>query len=206
MKKITIIDYKTSNMFSLENALKSLGHQTIVSNDKKTLLESDIAILPGVGAFPEAMQKLNHFDLIKPIKDFVDQSKILIGICLGMHLLFEFSNEFEHTQGLGLIKGSVTKINNLNNNIVIPHMGWNNLIIDNNQSFKDFNYKKFYFVHSYYVKDYDDEDLVSFTNYFNIAIPSIIKKKNILTFQFHPEKSGKNGLSLLEKVLKMNSK
>ena len=206
MKKITIIDYKMSNMFSLENALKSLGYQAVVSNDKKTLLESDIAILPGVGAFPEAMHKLNHFDLIKPIKDFVDQSKILIGICLGMHLLFEFSDEFEHTPGLGLMKGEVTKINKFDRDLIIPHMGWNNLVINENHTFKDYNNKKFYFVHSFYVNNYNAQDVVSSTNYFNIKIPSIMVKKNILTFQFHPEKSGKNGLSLLNKVLKFNIK
>tara|TARA_Y100001970_G_scaffold292492_1_gene433999 strand:- start:3208 stop:3789 length:582 start_codon:yes stop_codon:yes gene_type:complete len=193
-------------MFSLENALTNLGYSTIVSNDKKTLLESDVAILPGVGAFPEAMSKLKYFDLIEPIKDFVNQSKILIGICLGMHLLFEFSDEFQHTAGLGLMKGNVAKINNTNEDVIIPHMGWNNLTILNNQYFRDFDRKKFYFVHSFHIDNYNKEDLVSLTNYFNIQIPSIMVKKNILAFQFHPEKSGKNGLSLLDKVLKFNLK
>lgn len=204
MKKIIIIDYKISNMFSIENALRSLGYQTIVSNDKKILLDSDIAILPGVGAFPEAMKKLHHFDLVEPLKEFVQKKKILIGICLGMHLLFDYSDEFEHTSGLGLIKGEVMKINNLNDKIIIPHMGWNNLIINDNLFFKDFDNKKFYFVHSYFVNNYNNQDIVSLTNYFDIKIPSIIAKKNILTFQFHPEKSGKSGLSLLSKALKYN--
>ena len=206
MTKITIIDYKMSNMFSLENALRSLGYLTTVSNNKKTLLESDIAILPGVGAFPEAMNKLKHYDLIEPIKDFVQQSKILIGICLGMHLLFEFSDEFQHTSGLGLMKGNVTKINKSKRDIITPHTGWNDLIISNNQYFKDFDKKKFYFVHSFYVNHYKNEEVVSLTEYFDIKIPSIMVKKNILSFQFHPEKSGKNGLSLLNKVLKLNLK
>ena len=204
MKKIIIIDYNISNMFSIKNALSILGYEAIVSNDKKILLESDIAILPGVGAFPEAMKKLNDFDLVEPIKEFVFNKKLLIGICLGMHLLFDYSDEFEHTSGLGLIKGEVVKINNYNKKIVIPHMGWNNLIINNNLLFKDFDYKKFYFVHTYFVKNYYNQDIVSLTNYFDVKIPSIMAKKNILTFQFHPEKSGKNGLSLLRTALNYN--
>ena len=204
MKKIIIIDYKISNMFSIKNALRVLGYEAIVSNDKKILLESDIAILPGVGAFPEAMKKLHDFDLVEPIKEFVLKKKILIGICLGMHLLFDYSDEFQHTSGLGLIKGEVVKINNSNKNIVIPHMGWNNLIINKNLFFKDFDYKKFYFVHSYFVKNSYSQDIVSLTNYFDVQIPSIMAKKNILTFQFHPEKSGKNGLSLLSRALRYN--
>ena len=202
MKKIIIIYYQMSNIFSIKNALINLGYECIVSHKKKDLLEADIAILPGVGAFPEAMNQLNHLDLIEPIKEFVNRSNKLIGICLGMHLLYEFSNEFKKTKGLGLIKGSVEKINKIKKNLLVPHIGWNTVNLINSMEFKKYDSQRFYFVHSYYCKNNEESDIVMKTKYLDLNFTSMIIKENIYACQFHPEKSGTQGLSLLNDMLK----
>lgn len=201
MKKILIIDYQASNMFSIKNALNNLGYECIVSSDKKYFTEVDIAILPGVGAFPEAMNQLKILDLIEPIKEFINNSKKIIGICLGMHLLFEYSNEFKKTKGLELIEGTVEKISSLKKNLVIPHTGWNKVRINNASEYMQYNNKRFYFVHSYYCKNNNKSDIIMKTNYFDLNFTSMIIKKNIYACQFHPEKSGLDGLALLNDII-----
>ena len=201
MKKILIIDYQMSNMFSIKNALISLGYDCIVSNNKKHLMEADIAILPGVGAFPEAMNQLHKLDLVEPIKEFVNKSKKIIGICLGMHLLYEVSDEFKETRGLALIKGSVKKINETKKNILVPHIGWNKVKLNNTNEYSKYDNKRFYFVHSYYCKNDNENDIIMQTDYSSLNFTSMIKKKNIYACQFHPEKSGIQGLSLLNDII-----
>ena len=201
MKKILIIDYQMSNMFSIKNALIKLGYDCIVSNNRKYLTEADIAILPGVGAFPEAMSKLQKLDLIDPIKEFVNKSKKIIGICLGMQLLYEFSDEFKETKGLALIKGSVKKINETKKNLLVPHIGWNNVNLNNSNDFQEYDNKRFYFVHSYYCKNDNKDDILMQTDYLGLSFTSMVVKKNIYACQFHPEKSGAQGLSLLNDII-----
>ena len=196
-----IIDYHMSNMFSIQNALINLGYDCIVSDEKNELLESDIAILPGVGAFPEAMKKLIKLDLAEPIKEFASKSKKIIGICLGMHLLFESSDEFEDTKGLGLINGCVKRINEEDKQLVIPHIGWNTVKITNDKMFKKYQNNRFYFVHSYYCKNSNKNNEIMKTNYKGLNFTSMVVKNNIYACQFHPEKSGVQGLSLLNEML-----
>lgn len=201
MKKITIIDYNISNIFSIKNAVNYLGFKADISNKIKNIESSDIIILPGVGSFPNAMKKLNDLKITKIIQNSKSNKKI-IGICLGMQLLFEESFEFKKTTGLGLFKGSIV---NLQKDKVIPNVGWQNVLFkksNNNNYYKYYNNKNFYFVHSYYANNFEKNNLVLYSKYKKKIIPAFVREKNIYAFQFHPEKSGEIGLNLLEEVLK----
>ena len=198
---IAIIDYKMSNLFSIKNALDSLGIKNIITSDSETILSSNGAILPGVGSFPESMQQLQKLQLIETIKRFIDTGKPFMGICLGLQLLFTRSDEFGKNEGLGIINGSVQSFKSYIKEKPIPHVGWNKIQIkESNQSSKSIidNENYFYFVHSYFVKPKNKNIILTETNYENFNFCSSIIDDNIFACQFHPEKSGKNGLNVLK--------
>ena len=170
---------------------------------KKKILESDTIILPGVGSFPKAVERLKKLDLINSIKKSADSGKTIFGICLGMQLLFESSEEYGYCGGLGLIKGKIKSFKNKKPNIVVPHVGWNAVEIKDKsiRGLSKFNNKNFYFVHSYYPDDIDKKNILMYTKYFGFKFPSVVKKQNIIACQFHPEKSGKFGLKFLKTFL-----
>lgn len=191
---ITIIDYGAGNLFSVQNALNYLGLENMVSKDKKDIEKADALILPGVGAFPMAMQKLNDTGLVSSIKENA-LKKPLLGICLGMQMLFEESDEFIKTKGLGFIKGKVQKIITP---LKIPHMGWNSLEITKKspllKGIKDGD--SVYFVHSFMA--YTDAQNISAQCDYKVKVPALVENKNVFGAQFHPEKSGEVGLQILK--------
>lgn len=208
-KNIVIVDYGLGNLFSIEQACKHLGYSTTLSSDPSIILGASNLILPGVGSFEIAMKQLIAFNLIETLTTFVKTGKPIMGVCLGMQLLFDESNEFGKHNGLGFIKGKVIKFPPIvkNQKIRIPHIGWNKiykseldwtntpLVNINNESLM-------YFVHSYYVQPELNENILTRTNYEGFEFCSSIKKDNIFGFQFHPEKSGKDGLMIYDNFLK----
>ena len=204
--KIAVIDYKISNMFSIRNALDLLGFNCEVTSDRSTILTADGAILPGVGSFPEAMKNINNLGFDETIKDFIKSGKPFIGICLGFQLLFDKSTEIQNTLGLGIIHGQVEKMPRNNTIMRVPHVGWNSI-----KKNKKYNHLKtfhplknhndeefFYFIHSYYVSPEDQNNVYTISKYGDFEFCSSILKDNIFACQFHPEKSGKKGLQILE--------
>lgn len=211
MKKIVIIDYQLSNLFSIQNACRFLGYFPVISSQKKDLAAADAAILPGVGAFGDAMDNLHKFDLVDEIKNVIKQGKPFLGICLGLQLLFSESEEFGCHQGLNVIGGCVRKIpvkNKQNKIISVPQIGWNKIYTGKKTSWEKTPLEKIpniswmYFVHSFYVKPEKKSDIICLTSYFDFQYCSGIKRDNILGFQFHPEKSGCLGIALLQDWLK----
>lgn len=195
---IAIIDYDAGNLKSVEKALIYLGEKTIVTRDYHELLQADKVILPGVGSFGDAMRKLKKYDMIKPIMELTERGTPFLGICLGMQLLYESSDETPGTEGLSLLKGKILKIP-AQEGLKIPHMGWNSISIKEDASlFKGIsNHSYVYFVHSYYLKA-ENEAEVSATTHYSTCIHASVEKKNIFGCQFHPEKSGKVGLQILK--------
>ena len=196
---IAIIDYGVGNLFSLKSSLDFIGLDTKITNNEKEIREADAIILPGVGAFRDAIEKLGEKNLKNIIIEEAQNGKILLGICLGMQLLFEKSYEYGEYTGLGLIKGEICSLKNdlKNKDLKVPHMGWNNLRF--NKDDKILKYIKedeyVYYVHSYYAKNCD-ENILAHSEY-EINIPGIVKNKNVYGIQFHPEKSGETGLNIL---------
>ena len=194
---IAIIDYGAGNLNSIQKALEFIGLDTVIleSAQNKEIENYSALVLPGVGAFPGAAERLKEDGFIEFIADFVDSGKPFLGICLGMQLLFEWGYEELKTQGLGLLKGDVVKIES---EYKIPHMGWNELeIINDDPLFKGLpDRAHFYFVHSYQLKNVSD-DVLAVVDY-GTKIPAVVKNKNVIGLQFHPEKSGDNGIKLLE--------
>ena len=198
---IAIIDYGAGNIFSVKNALDHLGIESELTNDKQKLVDADALILPGVGAFPAAMQKLCESGLVDTINE-QSQKKPFLGICLGMQLLFEESFEFAKQEGLSLINGYVDKIEEPD--LVIPHMGWNKLEYNGEcKLLEDLGDNEYvYFVHSY--KAFcGDENLFAYCEYGH-KVPAVVGDgKYVYGCQFHPEKSGKTGLKILENFAKL---
>lgn len=207
MKKITIIDYGCGNILSISRALEKIGYSSLFSKDKNEIIESDFLILPGVGSFKQAMSLLNKDNLKYIIKQAVLDKRIpLLGICLGMQILLTKSFEEGKFEGLNLIEGEVVKIKSLKNNkIPIPNINWCNLNFKNNikENFIELEDKSFYFIHSYMAVTKNIKNTIATAKYKNVNIPSIIKSKNIIGCQFHPEKSGQNGLNFLKKIIKL---
>ncbi|MBK3495998.1 imidazole glycerol phosphate synthase subunit HisH [Viridibacillus sp. YIM B01967] len=206
--KIGIIDYGMGNLFSVEQAIKRLGCNVLVSDDKEVLLAADALILPGVGAFQDAMKRLQEMNLVSLIDEVVKSNKPLLGICLGMQLLFEESEENGYGRGLGIFKGRIECFAGLDEDgkaYRVPHMGWNELQFVQRPDwlgeieFPDEHYV--YFVHSYFAANVDQADLVAFANYGNVDVPGIVQRGSITGMQFHPEKSGEFGVFLLKKWL-----
>lgn len=200
MKKIGIIDYGMGNLHSVENALKYIGQNCFISDDKAELGKADGLILPGVGAFPDAAQRLTEL----AFPEFIEKEtkkKPLLGICLGMQLLFEKSYEFRECQGLGYIKGSVVRLKagDSNKKYKIPHIGYNSIAeINASPLTKGIPQGScFYFVHSYMGMCENREQLVSVTEY-GEEVTAIVASGNVFGTQFHPEKSGETGLKLLK--------
>ncbi len=196
---IAIIDYGVGNLFSLTSSFKYVGADVTVTSDPEEIKKADKIILPGVGAFGDAIKKLKDTGLDKIVIEEAKNGKPLMGICLGMQLLFEKSYEYGEHNGLGLLKGSVVPMENyINKSLKIPHIGWNALSIKKES--KLFKYLKngdhVYFVHSYFAKDCD-ESLLATTEY-GKELTAAVAYKNIYGCQFHPEKSGDIGLKILK--------
>ena len=189
-----IIDYNVGNLASVKQGFLRAGIETTISQDEVVIRNASSLILPGVGAFKESLDALKQSGLIPAILDHINANKPLIGICLGMQLLYEFSEEYGRHQGLGIFKGTIKKITG---DVKIPHMGWNTLEILNDDTIVS-NLKEasdVYFVHSYYA---DSNDGVIATTNYGVMIPAIIKKGNVYATQFHPEKSGDIGIEILK--------
>lgn len=202
---VAIIDYGVGNLFSLKSSLDAIDEESIITSDKETIQNADRVILPGVGAFEDAINKLENSGLKDLIIELSKQNKPILGICLGMQLLFEKSYEFGVFNGLGIIKGDICPIkDDVNCDLKIPHMGWNSLqIVDkNNLLFKYINDNDYvYFVHSFYAKNCE-ESLTSYTEY-GAKITATVAKGNTYGCQFHPEKSGEVGLKILKAFCKL---
>lgn len=197
---ISIVDYGCGNLFSLSSSLKFLGLDCEVTGDKYKIKNSDKIILPGVGAFGDAVKKLHDTELFDTIKMCAADGKYILGICLGMQMLFEKSYEYGEYDGLGLINGSVCPLHgDIDTSLKIPHMGWNKLDITAAEDpiFKYIqNGDYMYFVHSFYAKSCD-ESIIASAEY-GVKVPALVKNKNVYGAQFHPEKSGEKGLSILK--------
>ena len=205
MKKICILDYGMGNVASLSNAIKKLGYTPELYSEKEEI-NSNILFLPGVGAFNSAMKIIKQKSYDKLIYSFIEKNdNLLFGICLGMQILFNSSNENNNTEGLNLINGEVSKLQSVNK-IKLPHVGLNKIKIINNNKFnfiKNYDKEKFYFVHSYAVKTLKEKNTLATSTYKDIDFSSIVtNNNNIIGTQFHPEKSSKIGLNFLEDVLK----
>ncbi|MGN0814182.1 MAG: imidazole glycerol phosphate synthase subunit HisH [Candidatus Coproplasma sp.] len=195
---IAIIDYGVGNLFSLCCSLKKIGVDSVVTGDKTIIERANALILPGVGAFGDAAKKLEDSGLSQSVLSAVDRGKPLLGICLGMQLLFDKSFEYGEHRGLGLIGGEVKPLADQVDNLKIPHMGWNSLKFKNGKSplFKYIDEDDYvYFVHSYYA-DCDKESLIATCEY-GIEVTAAVAKDNVYGTQFHPEKSGNTGLKIL---------
>ena len=198
---IVIIDYGMGNLKSVRNALNYLGIENKISADPNEIKKADALILPGVGAFPDAMETIERLGLDKIINEETQKGKYLLGICLGMQLLFEKGYEGLEKNGLGLLKGSIVKMKyDKERNIKIPHIGWNNLNYNKKDAlFNDIDEGKYvYYVHSYFAQGYNDDDLVAYSEYGENKIPGLVRCENVIGAQFHPEKSGSVGLSILK--------
>lgn len=198
---IAIIDYDAGNLKSVEKALVHLGEQPVITRDPMQLHKADKVILPGVGAFGDAMNRLHHYQLIDVLREIAASGKPFFGICLGQQLLFESSVESEGVEGLSILKGKILRIPD-QEGLKIPHMGWNSLTIHPGtrlyQGIPDQSYV--YFVHSYYLKA-DDENIVAASTEYSTVIHASIEKDNIFACQFHPEKSGDVGLKILKNFI-----
>ncbi len=197
---VAIIDYGVGNLFSLKSSLKAIGADVIVTADKKELKKADQIILPGVGAFEDAAKKLKESGLDTFIKEIASNGKPLMGICLGMQLLFDKSYEYGEHEGLSLIEGEVVPIkDDVDKSLKIPHIGWNALNFKGDKSPIFVNIEDgdcVYFVHSYYAKNC--EDSVIATTEYGAELTAAVAQKNVFGCQFHPEKSGKVGLEILK--------
>lgn len=195
---IAIIDYDAGNLKSVEKALISLGQECIVTRDFKEIEKADKVILPGVGSFGEAMTQLKKYELHKVIKEVTEKGTPFLGICLGLQLLFEGSEESNGVEGLNLLKGRILRIPD-KEGLKIPHIGWNSLDLQNDgRLFKGLPEQPYvYFVHSYYLKA-EDESIVKATTEYSAHIHASVEQGNIFACQFHPEKSSTVGLQILK--------
>lgn len=197
---IAVVDYGAGNLMSVANTLEYLGYKSKIANDIQTIENASGVILPGVGAFPDAMQALNDSGLTQIVKESATQ-KPFLGICLGMQMLFDWSDEVRKCDGLGLISGHVSKIKT---DLILPQIGWNELeILRENpliNGIKSGDYV--YFVHSFAVNPQNAENLSCVTDY-GVKVPAMVSKGNIFGCQFHPEKSGDVGLKIIENFAKL---
>ena len=198
---IAIIDYDAGNIKSVEKAIKYLDKEAIITRDKQTILAADHVILPGVGSFGDAMGKLSEYELIPVIEDVCKKGTPFLGICLGLQLLFEKSEETPGVKGLSILDGEIVRIPE-GEYKKIPHMGWNSLKLQNDgRLFEGIEENPYvYFVHSYYLKA-KDESIVKATTEYNVNIHASVEKDNIFACQYHPEKSSDIGLKMLEKFI-----
>lgn len=200
---IAIIDYGVGNLFSVEKALAALGADAKITSDARTIAAADKIVLPGVGAFGDCMENLTATGLIPTIKDFVKTGKPMLGICVGLQILFEGSDESIGVAGLGLLKGKVRRIQAPG--LKVPHMGWNSLTIKSPRQpldlFQGLSEKPYvYFVHSYHAVP-QDSSIVTATTEYGSELTAAVAKGNIQATQFHPEKSGDVGLAILKNFI-----
>ncbi len=200
---IAIIDYDAGNLKSVEKALLSLGQETVVTRDREELLSADKVILPGVGNFGDAMRKLNSYGLEPVIREIIKRRIPFLGICLGLQLLFEESEEAPGVPGLGILKGKILRIPE-GAGLKIPHIGWNSLKLENQgRLFEGLSDEPYvYFVHSYYLKA-EDEAIVKAVTEYGTRIHASVEQDNVFACQFHPEKSSGTGLRILENFSKL---
>lgn len=200
---IAIIDYDAGNIKSVEKAIAHLGYESVITRDKDVILNADKVILPGVGSFGDAMEKLNSYGLTEVIHKVVEKKTPFLGICLGLQLLYESSEETEGVKGLSILKGKIVKIPE-GEYKKIPHMGWNSLNLNGQgRLFEGIDNNAYvYFVHSYYLQA-EEKETVKATCEYNVTIHASVEKDNIFACQFHPEKSSEVGLKILENFLKL---
>lgn len=203
---IAIIDYDAGNIKSVEKAMQALGEEIVITRDAQTILGADGVILPGVGAFGDAMEKLHSYGLVEVIKQCVAQNTPFLGICLGLQLLFESSEESPGVEGLHILEGKIIRIPDVPG-LKIPHIGWNDLKYPNTgRLFEGIDEQAFvYFVHSYYLEA-ADESIVTATTEYGTTIHASVEKDNVFACQFHPEKSSVVGLKILENFIKITKK
>jgi len=202
---IAIVDYNMGNLASVQNAFAKLGKDTVVESNPEKFKEYDKLILPGVGAFGDAMEHLRERNMINAIKEFAESNKPILGICLGMQLLFESSQEFGENEGLGLIKGHVSAfdISKFSTPLKVPHMGWNRMFTTNHPLFDGLDENHYlYFVHTFHVTCENENDIIGTTEY-GYKFTSAVAHNNIMGIQPHPEKSHDNGLKILENFIKL---
>lgn len=203
---IAIIDYDAGNIKSVEKALLSLGEEAVITRDADVILNADGVILPGVGAFGDAMGKLHAYGLVDVIRECVNRQIPFLGICLGLQLMFESSEESPGVEGLHLLDGKIKRIPAAQG-LKIPHIGWNDLTFPNKgrlyEGIKENSYV--YFVHSYYLEA-EDKDIVMATTGYGTLIHASVEKGNVFACQFHPEKSSDVGLQILRNFVKIAAK
>lgn len=200
-KRIAIIDYDMGNLRSVEKALDFVGAESIITSDPQEIMDSMAAILPGVGAFPDAIEIINDRKLDEVVKKFVDEGRPLLGICLGMQLLFDESDEGKRTEGLRILPGKIKKFEI---DLKVPQIGWNSLKIDGEcEVLKDTSEDSYvYFVHSHYV-ELENNNLLNAHCEYEVNVPAIVSRDNVIGIQFHPEKSGDVGLKMLGNFWRM---
>lgn len=200
---IAIIDYDAGNIKSVEKALQFLGEEVCITRDSGVILNAEKVILPGVGAFGDAMEKLHRYDLVKVIHEVVEKQTPFLGICLGLQLLFERSDESMGVEGLGVLKGEICRIPD-KEGLKIPHIGWNSLSYPNpGRLFEGIPEQSYvYFVHSYYLKAADESIVTAATEY-GTYIHASVEKGNVFACQFHPEKSSDVGIRILKNFIKI---
>ena len=198
-----IIDYDAGNLRSVEKALQALGEETVITRDRDEILSADRVILPGVGAFGDAMEKLHQYGLVEIIRQVVQNGTPFLGICLGLQLLFEESEESQGVPGLGILKGKIRRIPNTPG-LKIPHMGWNSLTLrPGTRLFSGLGEEPYvYFVHSYYLEAADPEIVAASADY-GVVIHAAVETGNVFACQFHPEKSSDTGLQILKNFISL---
>ena len=200
---VAIIDYDAGNLKSVQKALLKLGYEGVITRDFDTLLKADHVILPGVGSFGMAMEQLKHYELDQAIKDIVSRKIPFLGICLGLQLLFDGSEESEGIEGLHILRGSIKKIPDAPG-LKIPHIGWNSLRLQNEgRLFYNVPEQSYvYFVHSYYLEAAEEYTVKAVTEY-GVTIHASVESGNVFACQFHPEKSSRIGLQILSNFMKV---
>ncbi|MDD3204136.1 MAG: imidazole glycerol phosphate synthase subunit HisH [Lachnospiraceae bacterium] len=202
---IAIIDYDAGNIKSVEKALQFLGVDALITRDREKILGADKVILPGVGAFGDAMEKLHSYQLVDTIREVVKRKIPFLGICLGLQLMFESSEEAPGVEGLGLLQGEIVRIPDAPG-LKIPHIGWNSLKYPNRgRLFQNLQEEAYvYFVHSFYLKAKDPAIVTATTEYGGTLIHASVEKDNIFACQFHPEKSSDVGMTILKNFIHLN--
>ncbi|MBO5175200.1 MAG: imidazole glycerol phosphate synthase subunit HisH [Eubacterium sp.] len=200
---IAIVDYDAGNIKSVEKALQFLGQEPVVTRDKETLLQAEKVIVPGVGAFGDAMGKMHQYGLVEVLREIAAKGTPLLGICLGLQLFFESSEETPGVEGLGLLPGKIVRIPD-KEGFKIPHMGWNSIQINPaSRLLKGIEEGAYvYFVHSYYLQAENEADVAATTDYV-VNIHAAAEHENIFATQFHPEKSGEIGLQILKNFIEL---
>lgn len=200
---IAIVDYDAGNIKSVEKALQFLGEEPIVTREKETLLQADKVIVPGVGAFGDAMEKMHQYGLVEVLREIAGKGTPILGICLGLQLFFESSEETPGVEGLGLLLGKIVRIPD-KEGFKIPHMGWNSIRINPaSRLLKGIEKGAYvYFVHSYYLQAENEADVAATTDYV-VNIHAAAEHDNIFATQFHPEKSGEIGLQILKNFIEL---